>query len=338
MNLHYNKILLFSFSLNILVLSSYEHNKYKQCIIPHTRTTTSRLLSECDLYMANCDNDPDMKSVKENFDRQTSQRFEEYEERMITNRQKYKEQRDKDIQQIILKDKIDKSLEEKVEKGFLICGCGLGGVAASVGIIGPIVINELKKAALLAAESTAIAKGAVEGKAAGDIAGAAELITRLKATFYIDKLGSDALGSVFTSQNYNDVSKITHSVFMQYQQSSCQSLNTGPIVGSEKSICTFMKEATFLPGDISPEVVLPEKVIRTSVETMVSEAESVAAAKSAKVTTAQTAAFKKTYMDAVQAEFNGYIYSINASVIAILIIVLVMVIIYLILRYRRKKK
>ncbi|WP_228715144.1 hypothetical protein, partial [Klebsiella pneumoniae] len=92
-----------------------------------------------------------MKSVKENFNRQTSQRFEEYEERMREKRQKCKEQCDKDIQQIILKDKIEKSLEEKVEKGCLRCGCGLGGVATSVGIFGAIAVNEWTKAATAAA-------------------------------------------------------------------------------------------------------------------------------------------------------------------------------------------
>ncbi|ETW58817.1 hypothetical protein PFMC_05297 [Plasmodium falciparum CAMP/Malaysia] len=86
------------------------------------------------------------------FDRQTSQRFEEYNERMNKNRQKCKEQCDRDIQNIILKDKIakglkqqlttletnidtndiptcvcDKSVADKVEKTCLKCGGVLGG-------------------------------------------------------------------------------------------------------------------------------------------------------------------------------------------------------------------
>ncbi|EWC87686.1 hypothetical protein PFNF54_03534 [Plasmodium falciparum NF54] len=107
------------------------------------------MLSECYIYMQNYDNDPDMKSVKEIFDRKTSQRFEEYEERMITQRQKYKEQRDKDIQEIIVKDKINKSLPEKLEKCCLKSGCGLGAVAASVGIFRALALNEMKKPSLL---------------------------------------------------------------------------------------------------------------------------------------------------------------------------------------------
>ncbi|ETW27267.1 hypothetical protein PFFCH_05306 [Plasmodium falciparum FCH/4] len=42
--------------------------------------------------MPNYDNDPEMKEMMENFDRQTSQRFKEYDERMIEKRQKCKEQ------------------------------------------------------------------------------------------------------------------------------------------------------------------------------------------------------------------------------------------------------
>ncbi|ETW58827.1 hypothetical protein PFMC_05286 [Plasmodium falciparum CAMP/Malaysia] len=144
MKMHYSEILFFSLSLNILITSSYAHNKNKPHITQHTPTNTTRVLSECNLYMPNYDNDADMKSVKENFDRQTSRRFEEYEERVKDKRQKCKEQCDKEIQKIILKDKIQKSLEEKVEKGCLRCGCGLGGVAASVGLFGGLgtyVIN-----------------------------------------------------------------------------------------------------------------------------------------------------------------------------------------------------
>ncbi|KNG74542.1 rifin [Plasmodium falciparum IGH-CR14] len=138
----------------------YVHNKNKSYITPrHKPTPISRVLSECDLYISSCDNDPDMKSVKENFDRQTSQRFEEYEKRMIKNRKRCKEQCDKDIQEIIVKDKVEKSLSEKVEKGCLKCGCGLGGVAAGVGIIGPVAVKGLENAALLAAAQKGIEAG-----------------------------------------------------------------------------------------------------------------------------------------------------------------------------------
>ncbi|SCM18793.1 PIR protein [Plasmodium sp.] len=81
-----------------------------------------------------------MKSVKENFNRHTSQRFEEYNKRMQEKRQKCKEQCEKDIQKIIVKDKIQKSLAEKVETCCLKCGCVLGGAVAPVwGLVSGLV-------------------------------------------------------------------------------------------------------------------------------------------------------------------------------------------------------
>ncbi|KYN93006.1 rifin, partial [Plasmodium reichenowi] len=57
--------------------------------------------------------------------------------RMKQKRQKSKEQRDKKTQEIIDKDKMDKSLAEKIEKGCLKCGCGLGGGVLPVwGLVG----------------------------------------------------------------------------------------------------------------------------------------------------------------------------------------------------------
>ncbi|KNG74191.1 rifin [Plasmodium falciparum IGH-CR14] len=139
------------------------HNKNKPYITIHTPTTTSRVLIECNIYIPNYDYDPDMKSVKENFHKQTEQRFHEYEKRMIKNRQIYKEQCDKDIQQIIVKDKMQKSLAEKVEKGCLMCACGLGGVAAIVGLLGTAIVNVLTKDATAAAVNLAIEKGIEAG-------------------------------------------------------------------------------------------------------------------------------------------------------------------------------
>ncbi|SOS76413.1 rifin [Plasmodium sp. gorilla clade G1] len=163
MKLHYSKILLFSLPLNILA-----HSKNKPYITPrHTPNTTSRVLSECDINTSIYHNDPDMKSVKENFDRQTSQHFEEYNERMNRKRQKCKEQCEKDIQQIILKDKVHKSLAEKVEKGCFMCACGLGGGVAPVwGLVSGLWYATLSQyvAATVAKASTdaGIAK-AIEG-------------------------------------------------------------------------------------------------------------------------------------------------------------------------------
>ncbi|ETW43926.1 hypothetical protein PFNF135_01703 [Plasmodium falciparum NF135/5.C10] len=126
---------------------------------PHTYT--NRSLCECELYeLANYDNDPQMKEVMDNFNKQTQQRFDEYDERMKTTRQKCKDRCDKEIQKIILKDKLEKqmaqqlttldpnittediptcicekSLADKTEKFCLNCGKTMGGVAPGWGLL-----------------------------------------------------------------------------------------------------------------------------------------------------------------------------------------------------------
>ncbi|ETW32019.1 hypothetical protein PFFCH_00545 [Plasmodium falciparum FCH/4] len=86
MKLHYTKLLLFFFTLNILLTSYHAHNKNKPSITPHhTRSTTSRLLSEYDTESSIYDSDDEIDSVKEIFERQASQRLREYDESSLKN-------------------------------------------------------------------------------------------------------------------------------------------------------------------------------------------------------------------------------------------------------------
>ncbi|ETW29712.1 hypothetical protein PFUGPA_03504 [Plasmodium falciparum Palo Alto/Uganda] len=298
MKLHYTKILLFSLLLNILA-----HNKNKPYLkTHHTSTTTSRVLRECDLYMPNYDKDPDMKSVKENFDRQTSHRFEEYEERMNENRQKYKEQRDKDIQKIILKDKIENSLAEKVEKCCLKCGCGLGGVAASVGIFGSIAVNEWTKAATTAAVQKGINAGidkAIEGVGK---------IYELSESPYLG-WAVKINGTNFLKPN--DLIRFVNEVYYM-----CTDFEPA----KDTHFCSAMESLGKEPN------VIPVKIISE----MAAKAAADAGEEATKITAGEITAANTASSTAYSA--------IGYSVTAILIIVLVMVIIYLILRYRRKKK
>ncbi|ETW44413.1 hypothetical protein PFNF135_00980 [Plasmodium falciparum NF135/5.C10] len=296
MKLHNIKIL-FSFSLNILV-----NNKNKPYITPHTSAITSRVLNECDLYMPNYDKDADMKSVKENFDRQSSRRFEEYEERIQEKRRKCKEQCDKDIQEIILKDKIDKSLAEKVEQGCLKCGCGLGGVAACVGIFGAIAVNEVKKAALVAAAQKGIEEGI---KVAIEELGKLYVLSQFKLIDW----GARINGTNFLEPN--NLSSIVSEIY--YMCSDVEDAK-GTL------FCRAMDGLDNTPNNFA-------------LKTITQEAAKVAGAagKIAKST-------EEAEITLANAE-SSYLYSaIGYSVTAILIIVLVMIIIYFILRYRRKKK
>ncbi|CDO62061.1 rifin, partial [Plasmodium reichenowi] len=279
------------------------NNNNEQYIIPHhTPKYTSRLLSECDIQSSIHDNDEDIKSVKENFHRQTSQRFEEYEERMKVKRQKHREERDKNIQKIIDTDKREKSLAEKIEKGCLKCGCGLGGVAASVGVFGGLGIY--------GSEMAATAAGA---KAAGADAGVQTLISGINDGLGLKELHNASLAKFITIETYNDVDLISKGVIAFYESFSEAELT------SEKYI--------LLSGYQIMEKAERDKLLVQLAKSSVAEAVDKASKETIRFTTTETSAASTQLYSAI-----GY------SVLAILIVVLVMIIIYLVLRYRRKKK
>ncbi|KNC35537.1 rifin [Plasmodium falciparum RAJ116] len=225
--------------------------------------------------------------------------FIEYGERTIERRQKYKEQCDKDIQEIIEKDKIQKSLAEKVEKGCLRCGCGLGGVAAGVGIIGPIAVNELNKAALVAAAQKGIDAGIVKA------------IAELYNKFLLTTLNDRPLTTVITARNFKDINVLGHLVQAEYNRM----LDAATI--NDNSIFSMYHG---LKG------TEPIQAIAANARTAATKAAAEAArVEGVEITAANTASY------------DLYI-AIAYSVTAILVIVLIMIIIYLILRYRRKKK
>ncbi|EUT87410.1 hypothetical protein PFAG_02233 [Plasmodium falciparum Santa Lucia] len=190
MKVHCCNILLFSLILNTLLLSSSQVNVHRKhySIALHTSKTpklikSNRSLCECDIYKPNYD-DPEMKNLMENFNKQTQQRFHEYDEHINDKRQKCKEQREKDIKNIILKDKIEKELTEKLsalqtdiqsdaiptcvceksvtdkfEKTCLKCGKNLGGFVPGFGLIGGTAVY----AAAVNAATKIGMKAALEG-------------------------------------------------------------------------------------------------------------------------------------------------------------------------------
>ncbi|SOS76935.1 rifin [Plasmodium sp. gorilla clade G1] len=354
MKVHYINILMFALPLNILVYNQRNHKSITLHTPNESPIKTHRSLCECELYAPqNYDNDPEMKSVMKDFDRQTSQRLREYDERMIKNRQKCKNQCDKDIEKIILKDKIEKglkdklaaletnintkdlpicecekSLTDKVEKGCLGCGVLGSGIAPNVGLFGEVVLGAWKTAALVTAKELAEKAGAAKGAAAGVKAGIKIVIDALDSEFGINKFGGSALKFVFDETNYTKVLFINNIVYTEYQ-GSCVT----PVLGVNKPICDNVAGKIFSGYGVSHKAV-----IKKSVESIASDAQITTGAIEEMVTKDATATLtiKKTGM--VEATYASCQNAIIASVVAILVIVLVMVIIYLILRYRRKKK
>ncbi|SCM18754.1 PIR protein, putative [Plasmodium sp.] len=364
MKFHYINILLFALPLNILLHNQRNHKSTTN----HTpKIPTTRLLCECELYApANYDNDPQMKEVMENFNKQTQQRFHDYEDHMIKNRKKCKEKCDKEIQKIILKDKLEKqmaqqlttletkidtgdiptcicekSLADKTEKFCLNCGINVGGgVTLSSGILGgisavavygwkPKALETAIAEALEAASSKISTAGALAGKNAGmDV-----VIFGLKH-FRVDKLFPDIFKNFVNTKPYTEVTNLSSSILEKYVPTCTGLNNSTPHAACSQFQINFgiHLSETNTYGTLAPTAI-PQ---RLGVLLQRADAAARAAAKAATdKLTAETTAEQTTL---IEAGFNNSITSINAPIIAILIIVLIMVIIYLVLRYRRKKK
>ncbi|EWC89896.1 hypothetical protein PFNF54_01303 [Plasmodium falciparum NF54] len=236
------------------------------------------------------------------FDRQTSQRFEEYNERMNKNRQKCREQCDKDIQEIIAKDKIQKSLAVKVEKGCLRCGCGLGGVAAGVGIFGALGTYGWKIAATAMAYETA--------KQAVIQAGIDAAIAQIKIKHIFKALSNITLSNFINESNYNTIDGLFNAIMnaIHSTKNTCPNYN-GPMY----RVCN---------GIVTARNTWLDDIVEAGTKASVEKITAVEADELVKVTATVSNAYS----------------AIGYSVTVILIIVLVMIIIYLILLYGRKKK
>ncbi|SOS81879.1 PIR protein, putative [Plasmodium sp.] len=363
MKVHYINILLFALPLNILVTLCHVSSKKYPYITHNTPSTksirTPRTLCEYEWYApSNYDKDPEMKEVMKNYNRQASGRFKAYDERMNKNRQKCKEQCDKEIQKIILKDKIhkeltqhlstletnidsndiptcvcEKSLEDKIEKTCFKCTQNLGGIVAPssivLGGIAELGLIEWKTAALLAAEKEAMIEGAAEGAAAGIKEGIEVVMDGLNGDFGLTTLGGKSLESFFSTTPYTNASKIAQAVYTKFEQSSCLTRSTG----TPKPICSWVFDKTSYGTQGSANTA-----IESHVKTMVSQAKITAEAHTEAATETAIATLKDLKTGAVNVTYGSFQTAIIASIVTIVVIVLVMVIIYLILRYRRKKK
>ncbi|SOV75754.1 rifin PIR protein, putative [Plasmodium reichenowi] len=358
MKVHYINILLFALPLNILVNT---HNK-NSSITNHTYT--NRSLCECELYApANYDSDPQMKEVIDNFNKQTQQRFEEYDERMQSKRKHCKDKCDKEIQKIILKDKLEKELMDKfatlqtdiqndaiptcvceksmagkTETFCLNCGLGIGGgVTLSSGVlggIGAVAANAWQTAALITAKELAEKAGAAAGKDAlipATIKGVIEGLEGLG----IYKVGNKPLKSLIFPQNYADFSTIKNIITTKKTEFCSVSLAND----ANDAMCTQFKISLRIVKPDGRNPLLPDNdAIRQTVTEILAGAEEAAAEAADAATKEVTKAAIKKSTEAIGATGYNWYTTIYYSITAILIIVLIMVIIYLILRYRRKKK
>ncbi|KNG73900.1 rifin [Plasmodium falciparum IGH-CR14] len=333
MKVHYSNILLYVVNLSIFLIS----HKYPEELLhhftsytKHEKNTTTRLLCECDLYTSIYDNDPEMILVMENFNKQTEERFHEYNERMQEKRKICKEQCEKDIQKIILKDKIEKELTEKlealetniktediptcvceksvadkVEKTCLKCGGILGvGVTPSLGLLGEIgglVINNWTNTPFYKAFLTFAQK---EGIAAGII-----------SNFDVHTINGSTLGKVITVEALKDDTTLTTALYNEYV-SMC--VNTNPV--EDKLICAFgMRD-----GLVAGQYASSRDVIGSSVKGIIRKAANAASQAAETAANETTSGMIEAELSKITSAGANLHSAITYSVTAILVIVLVM--------------
>ncbi|SPJ08442.1 rifin PIR protein,putative [Plasmodium sp. DRC-Itaito] len=334
MKSYYINIVLFALPLNILA-----NNHKKTSITQYTPTT--RLLCECELYApVNYDNDPQMKSVMDHFNIQTQQRFQEYDNRMKTARQKCKEQCDKECQKIILKDKLEKelmdkfvtldtniqrdaiqtcicekSLADKVEKGCLQCGTNVGVAIPGLGMLGAHGAYELVQAAIDAGIKFATQEGIKRGTQAGIQAA----IQGVKEIYNLGSVPRVNFEKLVTVKNFNNINLLGQAV-QNVSTTTCQSetlIDTSAFCGFADS-----KPTIFAKGVAHYAKGVAEKAGQAAEQVTTETTKALTAQKTAEATSATT-----ILSDPIVISF-----------IVVVIIVIILLIIYFILRYRRKKK
>ncbi|SOS76920.1 PIR protein, putative [Plasmodium sp. gorilla clade G1] len=354
MKIHYINILLFAVPLNIL------ENTHKKPSITPRHIQTTRLLCECELYMPNYGNDPEMKRVMQQFQDRITQRFQEYDESLQEKRQICKDKCDKEIQKIILKDKIEKeltekfsslhtdiqsddiptyicekSLADKVEKGCLRCGSVLGAAMPELGSVGGSLLyalNQWKTYALLETTKYALAKGVAKGAIAGNAQGVNIVLSGLR-TLGVEDLCPELLKSIGTEIPYYDITNIAKAIVTN-KNLFC-GLNQLP---ANDAMCTTINIKFRLIAIDGQHFFDTKTGIEKGVTQVVEKAKFTADFLANKVRSETSSKIITKQTSLIEAGFDSSTTSIYASIIAILIIVLIMVIIYLILRYRRRKK
>ncbi|ETW43938.1 hypothetical protein PFNF135_01697 [Plasmodium falciparum NF135/5.C10] len=327
MKVHYINILLYVLLLNILVSSP---EKYPSITTHHTpKIPTTRLLCECEQYIPNYDNDQEMKAVMEIFNTQTQQRFHEYEDRMQSKRMQCKEQCDKEIQKIILKDKMEKelmdkfatlhtdiqsdaipscvcekSIADKTEKFCLNCGKTMGGVAPCWGLVCGVGYAGWTQYVAATVLQAGIKKGIEVG-----FTKVKEIVTR-KLTVMTFQIPPITVADLTSVGEFTDGVTL-HGVFKAFNIAMGNKYDEEPF-GLFSTYVQSIANTKRMPASW----FIPEK---TAIETAVKATETT----------------ESTRLAAYTSMLN---HTIIASAVAIVVIILVMVIIYLILRYRRKKK
>ncbi|EWC90704.1 hypothetical protein PFNF54_00350 [Plasmodium falciparum NF54] len=214
-----------------------------------------------------------------------------------------------------------------------MCGCGLGGVAGSIGLFGGVAINIWKPAALKAAIKTAIANSADKiaeaANSAGIQAGKEFVIAGLKR-MGISTLGGKDLGTYFATTSYKNITNIAQAVYEQHFEKCADYPLWSVRVPSSAAKHDFLfcqSVSNQIPSVSQPKQYISRiDVVQKTVQNIVTKAEGVAADASAVKSAELTAEITKEQTTAINTIFMSKQTAIIASVVAILIIVLIMAI------------
>ncbi|KOB85071.1 hypothetical protein PFDG_00460, partial [Plasmodium falciparum Dd2] len=164
--------------------------------------------------------------------------------------------------------------------GCLMCGCGLGSVAGSIGLFGGVAINIWKPVALKAAIAKAITEGtadiAAAGVKAGEVTGKEAVIEGLKK-MGISTLDGKDLGNYFATTPYEKVASIAQAVYEQnIKTCTFGSLKEGFIPvgdGSRDSLfCQSVWQQTSVVSKTG-QYISPKEVIEKTLQNIVTQAE-----------------------------------------------------------------
>ncbi|ETW45741.1 hypothetical protein PFMALIP_06198, partial [Plasmodium falciparum MaliPS096_E11] len=273
--------------------------------------------------------------------------FQEYDEKLQEKRQIYKDKCDKEIQKIILKDKLEKqmaqqfstlhtdiqsdaiptcvcekSLADKVEKACLRCGGVLGsGVAPSVGLLGGIgeaAISAWQTKAIAAATKAAMVEGAAQGLAAGIQAGKGVAIKSLKE-LGVEYFWPGMSNYIHNMSHYKEVANLTDVIYTP-KLKVCSGANNDIF----ENICQqFDIKISVLTAD-SKYKVLPRDAVPEALKGIVSEADTTAKAVAEAESTRIAAEITQQQTAVINATYSSWQIAITASIIAIVVIVLIM--------------
>ncbi|EWC89226.1 hypothetical protein PFNF54_01983 [Plasmodium falciparum NF54] len=269
-----------------------------------------------------------MKEVMEIFDRQTSERFHEYDERMKTTRQKCREQCDKEIEKIILKDKLEKELMDK----FATLHTDMQSDAIPTCVCEKSVADKTEKVCLNC------------GKTMGAVAPAWGLISGLWYATWSQYVSAKILEVGISEGIKEGLTQIMKFTISLYPKANLPNITVTQMLSSGKftNNVTLFDMVQHINNTMYTTLEAEEYSKFCGVVSSMAKYKNITFNRTyGKYSTAVTEAVTQGKTNAINTltpATNTLTTAIIASMVAIVVIVLVMIIIYLILRYRRKKK